>query len=1063
MAARLSNQSAHASIQRAHLQLEALEDRLVLSADWPGLLAPVLETSSANDTLAQAQNLNINAGQVGVVGNVGDGVGNDADVDWYSFAVNVASDFSIQTHNQSHLGSDQAPVLSLFQKVTTPAPLPDGFNPDALDIFNPTGVRLVAQSVGDATTDAKLDIKLGSTTFGPGEYFVAISGAGNEFYNAFLTDSGTFGSVGDYAFTITNTPIAPPLGPQVLSTTPTAGDTLSGSPLEIRIQVDRTLVPPTVTAATVLVQHSETGDFVNDPVTAVSLQSISINPFTNELILIPGAFTGGTPQFSFGQALKPGHYQVTLKGDLLSGPAILGLGGGPPAALGATAAAPTGQDFTFTFEVNGVEGNTDPTIDPNNPPANDTKGTAIDLGDSPMFQIIQQTGAIGDDPAYKPFVFPLANAAADVDLYRFEVTGNADTRYTFIAEVFAGRIGSPLDPALTLFKVDELGQLIEIAVNDNTQNGTQVGNTQPLFNDTVIFAGLETGEYYLAVSAAPNVSTPTPPIPNAAFNPNASRSGLLFPGVGTTGEYVLNLVVAQEDNSDPEVLETSVKEGDVLEAPPTSLTLRFDEQVNIQQLVNEGTLEGSVFFEDEFGTRIAPRLISYDLISNKATFMLLDALTGNQTLKIQGSTGLADLAGNPLADVEISFQVNADPRTDPLVIPGTESNNSLGEVQDLGTLFPNELTGNPGAIVRRDFTDPTADDPNDTADFYRFEVLQQQTYNFQIVDSSGFPIPGLDADLFLEDGTEVTSFKEQPAGSGLYRIQLPAGTYAISVDGWLAGDAKATQYDLQIRLQTAGENPTPLTNGPAPSIRIKLTKAADPNVNTPPPRLNLPQNPVIFAVGPATAPAGLTNPGIPGTVLSTLRQTPLGGERGPNTSTPSAPKFEIPGTVAPQNARPPVNVAASFVEGGSGYVPEEDNEENDGQNPLLEEELPSVEETLEQIGQLPEAALDAIFGPEWLTPDLATFLGVLATPFVLPMPLTNSPTEGQGAVEQSPEPNVEPSPVAVPETAEPGEANRDSSAISPVLSAIAFATWQAHQLRDRKRSRELRPESSDAS
>src|SRR5205807_1046044 len=100
-----------------------------------------------------------------------------------------------------------------------------------------------------------------------------------------------------------------------------------------------------------------------------------------------------------------------------------------------------GQDVVFTFHVNGVEGNTG-----GGAGADDTVNTAHQLGDVTNAGLVQIAGTIGNDPTD-----PVPFNRSDVDLSRFTVSG--DVHYAFGAEVFAGRIGSPLNAALTLFRL----------------------------------------------------------------------------------------------------------------------------------------------------------------------------------------------------------------------------------------------------------------------------------------------------------------------------------------------------------------------------------------------------------------------------------------------------------------------------------------------------------------------------------------------------------------------------------------------------------------------------------
>src|SRR5262249_41013546 len=155
-------------------------------------------------------------------------------------------------------------------------------------------------------------------------------------------------------------------------------------------------------------------------------------------------------------------------------------------------------------------------------------------------ELLRLTGAIGDDPAYtnRNRTPTLANRAFDVDLYHFEVSGAG--RYALTAEVFAGRIGSPLDPGLSLFRADDTGPLAFVASNNNTLNDVVATNfTIPLYTDAELSVGLTAGDYYVAVSGNGNVPDPATgeaPGTGNIFDPNISHSGK---GGSTTGRYVL--------------------------------------------------------------------------------------------------------------------------------------------------------------------------------------------------------------------------------------------------------------------------------------------------------------------------------------------------------------------------------------------------------------------------------------------------------------------------------------------------------------------------------------------
>src|SRR5262249_13948654 len=150
---------------------------------------------------------------------------------------------------------------------------------------------------------------------------------------------------------------------------------------------------------------------------------------------------------------------------------------------------------------------------------------------------------------------PIPFDPSDVDLYHFSI--REPGQYAFTAEVFARRLGSSLDPAATLFRLDpRTGRLVFVSRNDNTgQTTPPVDNSSvPLFSDAVVYAGLSAGEYYLAVSSGENVPDPALgllPGADGIYDPAVSHSGALG---NSTGEYVLNLQLAQ-DNEPPQVID----------------------------------------------------------------------------------------------------------------------------------------------------------------------------------------------------------------------------------------------------------------------------------------------------------------------------------------------------------------------------------------------------------------------------------------------------------------------------------------------------------------------------
>jgi len=116
----------------------------------------------------------------------------------------------------------------------------------------------------------------------------------------------------------------------------------------------------------------------------------------------------------------------------------------------------------MTFRISGIKGNPRAAAG-----ADDTPATAQNLGELVGAGLVQMAGAIGDDPSA-----PIPWDPADVDLYHFHIQGPG--RYALVAEVFAGRIDSTLQPGLSLFRVDSSGHGLDlVASNDGSFNRTE--------------------------------------------------------------------------------------------------------------------------------------------------------------------------------------------------------------------------------------------------------------------------------------------------------------------------------------------------------------------------------------------------------------------------------------------------------------------------------------------------------------------------------------------------------------------------------------------------------------
>jgi methionine-rich copper-binding protein CopC len=507
----------------------------------------------------------------------------------------------------------------------------------------------------------------------------------------------------------------------------------------------------------------------------------------------------------------------------------------------------------------------------------DTAATARELGDVTRSGLVQVAGAIGDDPYYDAFnPDPALNPGNQVNLYHFRLSGPG--RYAVVAEVFAGRIGSPLFAGVSLYRLDPTTGLLDfVQGNVGTGNPTQASQfgfpVTPLFTDPALSAGLTAGDYYVAVSSVSN--TPSPDQGQLAgaggiFDANVSRSG----SVGfSTGPYVLNLL-AYPAPAPPTVVSASVSDGQTLAAPPVRLTVRFSAPVNLSQLALaafQQTSQDTVSAVFVAGTdpttgqpvKYFPRLESYDNATNQATFLMLDGLAnGDYALHLSGPAGLTDAAGNPLAgndpsgDYVIRFRVQGPARGQngsPLVWADQEPNGNLSDPQSLGVLFPHELQA--GVSLSASFG-PGA--PAGSTHYYSFQVLQGQTYFFGF---SGNNLPA-DASITLYDtagdviGTPTT---DPLTGSQAMNVPLDPGTYVIGVS-WTSDAPDSTQsvaYALRLDLLGDHDNAPPLLSGPTPAVQIRLDGAAVAAAPAPAPAPSV----ALPGVAPATTTSATSGSG----------------------------------------------------------------------------------------------------------------------------------------------------------------------------------------------------------
>jgi hypothetical protein len=821
--------------------LEGLESRCLLSS--PGSLSA---DAIFHETLDQALDLTSLApgSQLTANGVIGAGPHGAADVNWYEFELSATAEVRLTTA-PGPAGQPLAATLSLYNDAPVGA-----YGP--IDPYTPDGHRLLAQDdAGAQPGPATLDRLLG-----PGNYWVAVSGSGNDYFYPFLAGSGYDGRTGSYQLSLTASDPGPAYDdltvPVALAADPAPNAVLGSSPFVLRFDLNAPIDPSSVVVGsdpsdTAQLWFNTTNDFTpGGSATQVDLSaawvSLEQNADGNDNEL----------QIALASPLPAGYYQAVLQGY-----------------------GPGGSDYVVPFRIAGPVGNTDPSQQPG-----DSVDTAVDLPHVDDGRLHQVAGAIGVDPT-DPFGF---NPSA-VQFYRFSINGPG--LYAFGAEAFAGRIGSPLDPALTLYRVDAFGELVFVASNGDTGDLTPSPDGRyPLAKDAALLLSLPRGRYVLAVSSYLNYPDPLEPDRAGVFNPYLPQSA----SAGySTGPYVLNLLV-QPAGPAPHVVSVVPDRGPTGDGPLTGVRVRFSQPVNLlplafqafqDSLAQTGSPNGalsSVALTDALGRQYDLRLESYDDTTNTAAFVLLDGVPpGTYTLHLsgRGPQAITSPSGTPLAgngpggtEFTASFAITGAPgdATSWASLPGFDSTQ---HPQPIGVLFPGQLSG--GITITRD----ASAGANATEQDYSFQLLQAREYSFAV---SGHSLPpGLALNVLDASGAVVGSYtysRRHPSAS----FFLAPGTYTLRV----SGSSGVGAYSVRLSVPGSPENPMPLVVGSGPALRARLlTNAPD---TAPPPLLSAASTPAPGPVTPASAGGPLGMAGLltlPSSPLIAQAFSPLSGVAAP--------------------------------------------------------------------------------------------------------------------------------------------------------------------------------------
>jgi hypothetical protein len=418
-------------------------------------------------------------------------------------------------------------------------------------------------------------------------------------------------------------------------------------------------------------------------------------------------------------------------------------------------------------------------------------GTDQSLGD---FRVVAQGAGLGDaldlgTPGPTPASISgsldfLANPS-DVRLYK--ITLPVGHFWRLGLEVSAEREGGTLDSALALF--DDEGRPI---ATDET------GRKDAPF-DPFLFAGLQPGTYYVGVSGTGNLAGSP-----GGYDP-ATRSAGTFPQSQVGGPFRLDIVADPED-SPPQLVSFNVDRADPLDPQPTGLTLGLSAAIRGDSPL--GGTAGAIEVVDQNGRAWPLAISNYSESEARISYLFRERLPeGSYTVRLPAQGGLVDLAGlSPVAPGQ------------PAGVLGTfmvGPSQARADPSDLGALLPDAALGG--------VTLDVVMAPGESVSC-RVVITFDAIYTFQGRYSGGalaISRIGPEGASSLDPGAPgaISGTNDSELQPGLYLIQLRAiGAEPVAAQFLLKA---ATLSQEQILLNGVGQ-------GPALSLRLIHPPVMDP-------------------------------------------------------------------------------------------------------------------------------------------------------------------------------------------------------------------------------------------
>jgi len=537
----------------------------------------------------------------------------------------------------------------------------------------------------------------------------------------------------------------PPSSPHlsVISTTPANSTVLTSSPSMLQVNFDRPIDVFSLGNKDFALRHLANDGSTSPLLPGETLLSESVDPDGNQIDL------------TLSRQLAEGEYELILN----AGSQLQGVDGSSLAVPGSDMVL---SEFGVSLPGAGLDSATDlKTIVPEH---------------------LTISGQLGQD-----------NSSPTAQYYKFTVSEGHHWRVG--VQVSPLGDASTLDARLTL--LDSQGQPIA--------TGLEASSNDP--NSPYLFAGLNTGTYYVEVSLPVNAVDAS-----GSSNPDNSAIGLNHPG----GPFQLDLVADIADQPS-QVVGFRVDQADPLSTDPTGLTLQFSAAMNVAGI--DPVQAPPLTLVDQSGKSWPLLVTGYQADTAQLTLAFEQTLApGTYSVEVPTQNGLLDLAGQ----TPVAAGLPAGTLGMFVVSPSQTAEGDLGTIRPgpQGSGIASTLDLQVGQTATRSFV------ASDLA-VYEIEGIDPSSgVRFAINDASGH---------VLATGPEIN-------GHGTTLVDLSPGVYQIVFSGGPQSSSVSFQINevrtLAEVFLTSGVSQGPALNvrlvNPTTSLSIESTSSTIGAASTPP-------------------------------------------------------------------------------------------------------------------------------------------------------------------------------------------------------------------------------------